>query len=258
MITTASEMGKSAERKRSTAEGIHFSPTREVGRAGSHAGWVIVPIPFHWEDAKWHGDCKVWCGGRILCQLGEGDVTIFTEASDPSAVPESHLPSPHLPCNQRWLLHSWSSFNHSKICSSSRQRSSVSSLSRPPLLLTEDGSRIRNLWYIPHTTEILTMFSEGALEDRVTRLKTILSLGRPLVMALWYQVSYVRLGTCEEGRERGFGGDWGGTEGIGNVVQRLQNEIADLPDPSDPQQVYTPFFRFLRMHITRLLRAVNP
>ena len=41
-----------------------------------------------------------WCGGRILCQLGEGDVTIFTEAPDPSAVPESHLPSPHLPCNQ--------------------------------------------------------------------------------------------------------------------------------------------------------------
>ncbi|CAI7997811.1 hypothetical protein GBAR_LOCUS2248, partial [Geodia barretti] len=89
--------GESAERKEGTAEGIHFSPTREVGRAGSHAG---VPIPFHWEDAEWHGDCKVWCGGRILCQLGEGDVTIFTEAPDPSAVPESHLPSPHLPCNQ--------------------------------------------------------------------------------------------------------------------------------------------------------------
>ena len=37
-------------------------------------------------------------------------------------------------------------------------------------------------------------------------------------MALWYQVSYVRLGTCEEGRERGFGGDWGGTEGIGELI----------------------------------------
>ena len=102
------------------------------------------------------------------------------------------------------------------------------------------------------------------------------SLVSPLVMILRYQVAYVRLGNCEGGRERGFSGDWGGTEGIGelillssssssssllllymcsnlldpgNVVQRLQNEIADLPDPSDPQQVYTPFFRFLRMHI---------
>ncbi|CAI8056538.1 hypothetical protein GBAR_LOCUS30809 [Geodia barretti] len=75
------------------------------------------------------------------------------------------------------------------------------------------------------------------MEYEVSLSPCLQSLGRPLVMALWYQVSYVRLGTCEEGRERGFGGDWGGTEGIGNVVQRLQNEIADLPDPSDPQQV---------------------
>ncbi|CAI7997815.1 hypothetical protein GBAR_LOCUS2248, partial [Geodia barretti] len=57
------------------------------------------------------------------------------------------------------------------------------------------------------------------------------SLVSPLVMILWYQVSYVRLGTCEGEGRRGFSGDWGGTEGIGNVVQRLQNEIADLPDP---------------------------
>ncbi|XP_048829785.1 uncharacterized protein si:ch73-242m19.1 [Brienomyrus brachyistius] len=109
-------------------------------------------------------------------------------------------------------------------------------------VLSEDGKKLLNLWYIPDFSEALTMFKSM---DDVFATKA-LQLNLDMVSALHdivsYLVGFAHLGNLSVGvsggrRHAPLAADWGGTEGIGAELADLQGRIAALPDPCCPQAV---------------------
>jgi len=96
--------------------------------------------------------------------------------------------------------------------------------SRPLTLLSNDGKKLLNLWYIPHFSEVLSLFCDLRLEDCLRALSCALRLVSSLHILLQYLCTHVRLGTSPQGHthqgsheKTTLGGNWGGTEGIGTV-----------------------------------------
>eukprot|EP00731_Ephydatia_muelleri_P000295 Em0001g295a len=131
--------------------------------------------------------------------------------------------------------------------SSTKTTDSRSSQSRLQMLLSADGKKLLNLWYIPSTIQILTMFSDLPLEDKIHALTVALHLISSLHDILAYLCTYVKLGTAQGpfGGDREFTGGWGGIERVGTEVQLLQNHIGQLNDSSDPWKVceYLDYYR---------------
>ncbi|KAM9234693.1 LOW QUALITY PROTEIN: uncharacterized protein PS065_005276 [Dugong dugon] len=113
---------------------------------------------------------------------------------------------------------------------------------RPRCLLSADGRVFLNLWFIPHSSEVLIMFKTLPEKAAFRALQLTLQLMASLHDLVAYLCSFSKLGNCPACFEfllipNPLRDDWGGTEGIGSELQEPQKMIDSLQNPQDPNQV---------------------
>ncbi|XP_048579860.1 uncharacterized protein LOC5511107 isoform X2 [Nematostella vectensis] len=115
--------------------------------------------------------------------------------------------------------------------------------SRPRRMLSVDGKKLMNLWFIPHYTEVMKMFSKEKIDTRNRALTVMLELVSSMHDICQYLCAHARLGssTARLGTQKlefsGVTADWGGTEGIGAELREIQRQINHLENPTDPYEV---------------------
>ncbi|XP_060609133.2 coiled-coil domain-containing protein 162-like [Anolis sagrei] len=113
---------------------------------------------------------------------------------------------------------------------------------RPRCLLSSDGRSFLNLWFIPHPSEVLSLFRMLPEKTSYRGLKQTVQLVATFHDIISYVFSFVQLGSppdcfdyfCPSDH---LSADWGGTEWIGNELQELQKKIDYLHNPTDPKKV---------------------
>ncbi|XP_052476177.1 uncharacterized protein si:ch73-242m19.1 [Carassius gibelio] len=119
---------------------------------------------------------------------------------------------------------------------------------RPRRLLSADGKRLVNLWFIPHYTEVLLMFR--ALEEKECHqaLQNTLQIISALHDVVYYLVSFARLGnpntSFSPSSAQRLTADWGGSESIGSELWDVQRQIDSLCEPRSSEAVA----RLLQLH----------
>ncbi|KAM5163890.1 uncharacterized protein ACMZJ9_006474 [Mantella aurantiaca] len=112
---------------------------------------------------------------------------------------------------------------------------------RPHTLLTDDGSVFVNLWYIPHSVEVLTMFKMLPEKAANQALYCTLKIVAALHDIVSYILSFAQLGnSCDDSSNlinTELTADWGGIEGIGAELREIQKLIDGLQNPHDPKEV---------------------
>ncbi|XP_077145694.1 uncharacterized protein LOC143807719 isoform X2 [Ranitomeya variabilis] len=112
---------------------------------------------------------------------------------------------------------------------------------RPHTLLSDDGRIFVNLWYIPYSSEVLSMFQMLPEKAAYRALYQTLQIIAALHDIVSYVLSFAQLGNSCGGfgsvLNRDLTADWGGTEGIGAELQDLQKLIDGLHSPNDPKEV---------------------
>ncbi|XP_043119422.1 uncharacterized protein si:ch73-242m19.1 isoform X2 [Puntigrus tetrazona] len=112
---------------------------------------------------------------------------------------------------------------------------------RPRRLLSADGKRLVNLWFIPHYTEVLLMFK--ALEEKECHraLQNTLQIVSALHDVVCYLVSFARLGnpntSFSPSSAQRLTADWGGLESIGAELFDVQRQIDSLCEPRSSEAV---------------------
>ncbi|XP_069582750.1 uncharacterized protein [Ranitomeya imitator] len=112
---------------------------------------------------------------------------------------------------------------------------------RPHTLLSDDGRIFVNLWYIPYSSEVLSMFQMLPEKAAYRALYQTLQIIAALHDIVSFVLSFAQLGNSCSGfgsvLNRDLTADWGGTEGIGAELQDLQKLIDGLHSPNDPKEV---------------------
>ncbi|XP_071816447.1 coiled-coil domain-containing protein 162-like [Apostichopus japonicus] len=112
---------------------------------------------------------------------------------------------------------------------------------RPRRLLSQDGSTLLNLWFLPHHSEVLIMFKTLENEACMKALQCTLRIVSSLHDILQYLCAHSKLGSSP-GRvhlqqKEYITADWGGTEGIIAELRETQKQINHLDNPTDPEQI---------------------
>nr|XP_028577507.1 uncharacterized protein LOC114593298 [Podarcis muralis] len=113
---------------------------------------------------------------------------------------------------------------------------------RPRGLLSTDGRSFLNLWFIPHPSEILSVFKMLPEKTGFRALRQTLQIVAAFHDIISYIFSFAQLGNatgcldyvCPPDH---LTAEWGGTEWIGIELQDLQKKIDHLHSPSDPKKV---------------------
>ncbi|XP_077782228.1 uncharacterized protein LOC114593298 isoform X8 [Podarcis muralis] len=113
---------------------------------------------------------------------------------------------------------------------------------RPRGLLSTDGRTFLNLWFIPHPSEILSVFRMLPEKTGFRALRQTLQIVAAFHDIISYIFSFAQLGNatgcldyvCPPDH---LTAEWGGTEWIGIELQDLQKKIDHLHSPSDPKKV---------------------
>ena len=95
---------------------------------------------------------------------------------------------------------------------------------RPRRLLSDDGQRVLNIWFIPHFTEVLGVFRK--LDDRIARtaLSHYAKIAGVLHDVLHYFCAFSTLGTnTNKKQHNSISATWGGNEGIGKCHRIVGN-----------------------------------
>ncbi|XP_070834690.1 uncharacterized protein [Chaetodon trifascialis] len=104
---------------------------------------------------------------------------------------------------------------------------------RPQQLLSADGKTLLNLWFIPHFSQVLHMFSTLNVSACSAALHHTLQIVSALHDIFHYLVSFSRLGNTEDS----LAADWGGAEGVGAELLEIQRQVDRLSHPSSPECV---------------------
>nr|XP_020463698.1 uncharacterized protein LOC109964611 isoform X3 [Monopterus albus]XP_020463699.1 uncharacterized protein LOC109964611 isoform X3 [Monopterus albus]XP_020463700.1 uncharacterized protein LOC109964611 isoform X3 [Monopterus albus] len=116
---------------------------------------------------------------------------------------------------------------------------------RPQQLMSVDGKTLCNLWFIPHCSEVLHMFKTQDVSASAEALHHTLQIVSALHDIIYYLVSFSRLGNADNscsciGRgapDSHLTADWGGSEGIGAELLKIQHQVDRLSNPSSPEFV---------------------
>ncbi|EDV29701.1 uncharacterized protein TRIADDRAFT_52371 [Trichoplax adhaerens] len=114
---------------------------------------------------------------------------------------------------------------------------------RSSSFLSEDGSKLFNLWYIPTYEEVIQMFKALPIKQSVQRLKDALKLVSTLHDICQYVIAFAKMGSSltlssvSKQNNTGIKANWGGIEGIVNELREVQVQIDMLENPEDPQAV---------------------
>ena len=129
---------------------------------------------------------------------------------------------------------------------------------RPRKLLSDDGERVLNLWFIPHFTEILTMFKRRNDDFSVRTLKTCVRIIAALneILQFIYAMACLNVAVISSASNNNSSGNtsgsdnstaqirrkldlstWENSGGLENELNEIQLEMNQLNDPCDPEQV---------------------
>ncbi|CAD5114437.1 DgyrCDS3568 [Dimorphilus gyrociliatus] len=110
----------------------------------------------------------------------------------------------------------------------------------PRRTLSEDGSFVLNIWFIPHYTEILLAYKTLDETACVNALRNHTLIASALHDILSYYCAHAGLGTIGDlnakRRELVTSADWGGTEGIGEELRDINEQINRI-NKTDPNCV---------------------
>ncbi|XP_044282654.1 coiled-coil domain-containing protein 162-like [Varanus komodoensis] len=112
---------------------------------------------------------------------------------------------------------------------------------RPHCLLSADGQSFLNLWFIPHSSEVLSLFKMLPEKTSYRALRQTLQIVAAFHDIISYIFSFAQLGSAPGCFDylcpNHLSADWGGTEQIGIELQELQKKIDSLHNPLDPNKV---------------------
>ncbi|KAK1793312.1 hypothetical protein P4O66_011709, partial [Electrophorus voltai] len=112
---------------------------------------------------------------------------------------------------------------------------------RPRQLLSADGKTLVNLWFIPHYTDVLTMFK--ALEEKACcqALHHTLKIISALHDIVFYLVNHASLGnpkhSLNSSRDLTLTADWGGPESIRAELWAVQQQVDALSESGSVEVV---------------------
>lgn len=120
---------------------------------------------------------------------------------------------------------------------------------RPRKLLSDDGERVLNLWFIPHYTDLLTIYKRTTNDENlsVRALTHMVGIIAPLndILNILYANAVMNvassnaLNVTKNGKSKrsiDFS-SWENSGGLDSELNDLQLEMNQLNDPCDPEQV---------------------
>jgi hypothetical protein len=120
---------------------------------------------------------------------------------------------------------------------------------RPRKLLSDDGERVLNIWFIPHFTEVLTMYKKNGTDEFIYRtLHNCVRILTAFNDILHFQYAQACMNVAlvggamsdsstEKIRRKTDFSTWESSGGLDNELNEIQLELNTLPDPCNPQQV---------------------
>lgn len=110
----------------------------------------------------------------------------------------------------------------------------------PRRTLSEDGKFVLNIWFIPHYTELLLAYKTLDETACVNALRNHTLIASALHDILSYFCAHSGLGTIGDlnakKKELVTSADWGGTEGIGEELREINEQINKI-NKTDPKNV---------------------
>jgi len=105
-------------------------------------------------------------------------------------------------------------------------------------MLSEDGSKVLNIWFLPHHTEMLVAYKKLSDEDCQLALSHHLTIVAALHDILQYLCSHSQLGSAQarlgSRADRKLTADWGGVSGIGKsryCHSRIESSVSRKVGP---------------------------
>ena len=118
---------------------------------------------------------------------------------------------------------------------------------RPRKLLSDDGKRVLNIWFIPHYTELLMMFKKHPDEVCCKALKHSVKIISALNEIMHLLYAFACISTASSGpntmssvaqiRRKTDFSTWENAGGLGTELNELQQELNSISNPTDPEQV---------------------
>ena len=105
---------------------------------------------------------------------------------------------------------------------------------RPRRVLSEDGSHVLNIWFIPHYNELLVMYKVLDDDACVQALRHHLIIAGTLHDMMQYLCAHANLGTAQarlgSTQIEFVSSDWGGFEGVGAELREIQEQMGHIPN----------------------------
>ena len=105
---------------------------------------------------------------------------------------------------------------------------------RPRRVLSEDGSHVLNIWFIPHYNELLVMYKVLDDDACVLALRHHLIIAGTLHDMMQYLCAHANLGTAQarlgSTQIEFVSSDWGGFEGVGAELREIQEQMGHIPN----------------------------
>nr|XP_033794395.1 uncharacterized protein LOC117357639 isoform X2 [Geotrypetes seraphini] len=112
---------------------------------------------------------------------------------------------------------------------------------RPRSVLSADGRCFLNLWFVPHSSELLIMFKTLPEKAMFRALYHTLQILAALHDIVAFLCGFAQLGNSSSNlqfrKAKTLTADWGGTEGIGTELVEIQRLIDSLTNPQEPKRV---------------------
>jgi len=85
--------------------------------------------------------------------------------------------------------------------------------------MSDDGSKVLNIWFLPHHTEVLVAYKKQSDQDCYTSLSQHLVIAAALHDILQYLCAHAQLGSAQarlgSRADSRISAEWGGINGIG-------------------------------------------
>ena len=119
---------------------------------------------------------------------------------------------------------------------------------RPRKILSDDGERVLNIWFIPHYTELLTMYKKRSNDFCNAALKYCVRIAAAFndILQFLYASACINIAvtssmssdasTAQVRRKVDFT-SWENAGGLDTDLNEIQQEMNQLSDPCDPEQV---------------------
>lgn len=118
---------------------------------------------------------------------------------------------------------------------------------RPKKLLSDDGKKVLNIWYIPHYTELLVLFKKLNDDQCCKSLRDSVRIVNAMNDIIHLLYANACLSTVSSGsntmssvsqlRRKTDFSTWENSGGIGSELNEIQHELNSLEDPCDPDLV---------------------